>query len=136
MGITYAGFDYFSQIVNISTPGDYIFSVDANAVTGTGFSDHALLNGRFELFAGNASSPDMTVVTTDDWLNFSWTTTLTAGLLDIGLRNKLTAVYSITYDNYSIDAVDIPGVPIPATFWLFGTALVGLIGFGKRSKAA
>jgi hypothetical protein len=27
-------------------------------------------------------------------------------------------------------------VPIPAAVWLFGTALIGLIGFGKRRKAA
>jgi hypothetical protein len=27
-------------------------------------------------------------------------------------------------------------VPVPAAFWLFGTALIGLIGFGKRRKVA
>jgi len=27
-------------------------------------------------------------------------------------------------------------VPVPAAVWLFGTALIGLVGFGKRSKAA
>lgn len=27
-------------------------------------------------------------------------------------------------------------VPVPAAIWLFGTALVGLVGFGKRRKAA
>jgi hypothetical protein len=31
---------------------------------------------------------------------------------------------------------DVSPVPIPATVWLFGTALVGLVGFGKRRKAA
>ena len=30
----------------------------------------------------------------------------------------------------------VPAIPVPAAFWLFGTALVGLIGFGKRRKAA
>jgi hypothetical protein len=30
----------------------------------------------------------------------------------------------------------VPAVPLPAAFWLFGTALVGLVGFGKRKKAA
>lgn len=28
-----------------------------------------------------------------------------------------------------------PPIPIPAAVWLFGTALVGLVGFGKRRKA-
>jgi hypothetical protein len=27
-------------------------------------------------------------------------------------------------------------VPVPAAVWLFGTALIGLVGFGKRRKAA
>ena len=27
-------------------------------------------------------------------------------------------------------------VPVPAAVWLFGSALIGLVGFGKRSKAA
>ena len=28
----------------------------------------------------------------------------------------------------------ISAVPVPAAFWLFGTALIGLVGIGKRSK--
>jgi hypothetical protein len=49
------------------------------------------------------------------------------------------------YGRTTIDNVanirDDPGswsvspVPIPAAVWLFGTALIGLIGFGKRRKA-
>jgi hypothetical protein len=30
----------------------------------------------------------------------------------------------------------ISPIPVPAAFWLFGTALIGMIGFGKRRKAA
>ena len=29
----------------------------------------------------------------------------------------------------------VPAVPIPAAAWLFGTALIGLVGFGRRRKA-
>lgn len=29
----------------------------------------------------------------------------------------------------------IPAVPVPAGIWLFGTALIGLVGFSKRRKA-
>jgi len=29
-----------------------------------------------------------------------------------------------------------PAVPLPAALWLFGTALIGLVGFSKRRKAA
>jgi len=31
---------------------------------------------------------------------------------------------------------ELSAVPIPAAFWLFGTALIGLVGFSKRRKAA
>ena len=30
----------------------------------------------------------------------------------------------------------VAAVPVPAAVWLFGTALIGLLGFGKRNKAA
>lgn len=41
-------------------------------------------------------------------------------------------------DNINVEAghEEIPPVPVPAAAWLFGTALVGLIGFGKRRIAA
>lgn len=136
LGITYAGADTFSQMVNIDTAGDYMFSVDANAVTGTGVNNLPLIDGIFEIFAGGAASPDFTVVTTDGWSNFSWTTTLAAGMLDVGLRNTLSGIYSITYDNFAITALDdVPEIPVPAAIWLFGTALLGLAGVSKRKKS-
>jgi hypothetical protein len=37
----------------------------------------------------------------------------------------------------AVDVSDVPAVvPVPATIWLFGTALIGLVGFSKRRKAA
>ncbi len=30
---------------------------------------------------------------------------------------------------------DVSAVPVPAAIWLFGTALIGLVGFGKRKLA-
>jgi len=36
----------------------------------------------------------------------------------------------------SAPPVDIPAVPVPAAFWLFGTALVGFIGMSRRTKVA
>ena len=38
-------------------------------------------------------------------------------------------------DDEFISAVNVPpmsAVPLPAAFWLFGTALMGLLGFSKR----
>lgn len=137
-GITYAGADAFtqSQSVEILTAGDYIFSVDANALSGTvnlsqtpGIAQ-PLLDGAFQLFAGSAFSPNMDVITTNDWVTFTWMTTLDAGQLDVGLRTTNLAIYSIAFDNFSITAV-----PVPAAIWLFGSGLIGLIGVARRKKA-
>lgn len=35
-----------------------------------------------------------------------------------------------------VDTLEISAVPLPAAAWLFGTALIGLVGFSKRRKAA
>lgn len=51
---------------------------------------------------------------------------LTSGALDIGLHVR-------GFNNFSESFTSV--VPIPAAVWLFGTALIGLGGFSKRSKA-
>ena len=33
-----------------------------------------------------------------------------------------------------IDTGDIPPIPVPAAFWLFGTALIGFVGYSRRRK--
>jgi len=44
-------------------------------------------------------------------------------------------------DNFKITASDEPGgglnpVPVPAAFWLFGTALIGFVGMARRRKVS
>jgi hypothetical protein len=39
-------------------------------------------------------------------------------------------------DGWGIDNMILSPVPVPAAVWLFGTALIGLVGFSKRRKAA
>ena len=36
----------------------------------------------------------------------------------------------------TVEVLQPSAIPIPAAIWLFGTALIGLVGFGKRRKAA
>jgi hypothetical protein len=36
---------------------------------------------------------------------------------------------SVSFDGAAV-------IPVPAAVWLFGTALIGLVGFGKRKTAA
>ena len=132
-GITYGNFDAFAQ-TNIAIAGDYIFSVKANALTGSVFTSSGLTrnltNGAFSLFAGSASSPAFDVITADDWMTFTWTATLAAGDVNFGLRTTDTGTYSIAFDEFSITAV-----PVPAAVWLFGSGLIGLVGIARRKKA-
>jgi hypothetical protein len=49
--------------------------------------------------------------------------------LHIGRTNSVTFTGGWVY-------APVSPVPVPAAIWLFGTALIGLIGFGKRRKTA
>ena len=42
----------------------------------------------------------------------------------------------IEVDNLTVSVSGLSEVPVPAAFWLFATALVGLVGFSKRRKVA
>jgi hypothetical protein len=54
-----------------------------------------------------------------------------------GLPNcSLIAVGGAERRFLSGSVASVSPVPVPAAVWLFGTALIGLVGFGKRKKAA
>lgn len=54
--------------------------------------------------------------------------------IGLGWLNHFSELDGPDFDIYRIS--HISEVPVPATFWLFGTALIGLVGFSKRRKAA
>jgi hypothetical protein len=62
-----------------------------------------------------------------------------AGILNDGTLSVFwNTAPGLPTQRLAVDFVSAPSpVPIPAAIWLFGTALIGLIGFGKRkSKVA
>lgn len=67
---------------------------------------------------------------------------LTHALLFTADSSTSTVKFKNLYDgdawgNYPhLDNVSVSAVPAPAAIWLFGTGLIGLIGFSKRRKAA
>ena len=56
----------------------------------------------------------------------------------LGLIDELHLGFGINFlvDDIELNGSSIPSVPVPAAVWLFGTAMIGLFGFGKRRKAA
>ena len=51
-------------------------------------------------------------------------------------NDKLTSFDFSRQSWYDTAHRDTTVVPVPAAVWLFGSALIGLIGLGKRRKAA
>ena len=79
----------------------------------------------------------------NDLLNDSnvYVAAITLGNLATGNQKVTTRENSIykhwgSWDTGSFLVQDISPVPIPAAIWLFGTGIIGLIGFSKRRKAA
>jgi ABC-type antimicrobial peptide transport system permease subunit len=70
------------------------------------------------------------------WLFTADDTSATLQFLSLTGTLSLTEGWGAALDNVSVLAVNPNPVPVPAAVWLFGTALIGLVGFGKRRKAA
>ena len=48
---------------------------------------------------------------------------------------ETTAVRSTDFGHISYAAWEVSAVPVPAAIWLFGSGLIGLVGFARRKKA-
>ena len=55
--------------------------------------------------------------------------------MDNGPFSYLDSGFNINLDITSLYFTDIVTVPVPAAVWLFGSGLIGLVGFAKRKKA-
>lgn len=50
--------------------------------------------------------------------------------------NPSSAFWDDSNNDYAFAGVEVSAVPVPAAVWLFGSALVGLLGFKRRRKSA
>ena len=110
------------QSLSTSIGTQYIFSYDQK-----GASEVVLGGTLLALTAG---------ATSNGWTTFTSMFTATSTLSLLSLNNLGTNNPIVFVDNVSLTEIDISAVPVPAAVWLFGTALVGLIGYGKRRKVA
>ena len=144
--------DYFNGTISIPTGADAVdLSVALNFTSPSGFVENFL----FELgliTTPNTSDPNASA----DFVNFDNTvpsnffsfagTDYTLEFLGFGL---LTGGGFTIQDSFRVlegesASVDLLGritstpsaVPVPAAVWLFGSALLGLVGFGRRKKTA
>ena len=66
-------------------------------------------------------------ISTDGGTNWSGDTSVTS----LGAN-----AYTVNFSDGSVLEVDVSVIPIPATVWLFGSGLLGLVGIARRRKAA
>lgn len=72
------------------------------------------------------------------WADWGAANTLFTGTMTIANQSiasmGMVDGYSLQTNIGDISFVAVSAVPVPAAVWLFGTALIGLVGFGKRGK--
>lgn len=119
--------DYTFTVTDIPGVGTQTFinvSVGATAIANLTFEwlglggPHIITDG-----AGNLTGTSFTTYL----LNGAQTLRVTGLVINASTPGPLSTAY-----DFAITAV----VPIPAAFWLFGSALVAFIGFGRRSATA
>ncbi len=144
--------DFFNGTISIPTRADTVdLSVSLNFTSPTGFVESFLFDLGLTT-TPNTSDPDASA----DVVNFDNTvpsnffsydgTDYTLEFLGFGtlVGGGFTLQDSFLVREGESASVELLGritstpsaVPVPAAVWLFGTALIGLLGFGKRRKAA
>jgi hypothetical protein len=68
-----------------------------------------------------------------------WEVTEGPSVYDSGLAMSAINSFTLTgfddgFSDYALARIEYSVVPIPATFWMFGTALIGFVAFSRRTK--
>ncbi len=63
---------------------------------------------------------------------------LSASIFRLTVTDRVISGFPQAFDLDTLEALNFQAaaVPVPAAVWLFGTALIGLLGIGKRKQAA
>ncbi len=111
----------------------YTLSVDVIERFGLPFKDYSI-----QLLAGNTViASDISSLNPAPGSSVTSSLSYTALAGDADLGAALSIVLSapgtqVSFDNVNLDAT-VSNVPVPAAVWLFGSSLLGLIGFRKKS---
>ena len=124
-----APFGGVSQNISTVVGENYTLSFDLGSSTDWGNVPSAIT-----VNAGSASQTFTSAqpANTNEWTTYSLTFAALSSITTISFTGASGFQY-IGLDNVSV--LGASAVPIPAAIWLFGAALVGFIGFGKRRNS-
>jgi hypothetical protein len=57
-----------------------------------------------------------------------------SGLLMAGITSFTLTGFGDYFSDYALARIEYSAVPIPAAFWMFGTALIGFVAISRRTK--
>lgn len=130
-GSTLSNLFVWEQTVSVNANTLYDFSAWVSTAVAGGPAELILKINDVTL--GTSFLASSSVGTWDNWTQ-SWqsggTTTAKLSIFDINTSRFPNDFY---LDDISFD---VSPIPVPAAVWLFATALLGLIGYGKHRKAA
>jgi len=110
--------DIFNTGFIVNFTGDWTFDFGAN------------YNG-FELTDVSDDIPDFSAF---DWM-LTTNTLLTMDNVMIGTSKMGIDWKGLEVNSNSYIQLEVSAVPVPAAIWLFGSALIGLVGMSRRTKA-
>ena len=95
--------------------------------------------GYFDVTFGGETKQSANMIRPDqgvkaDWLNQSLIFTATAEIQTLTFQAVLNPDDPGARVSLGLDGVSISAVPIPSAVWLFGSGLIGLVGFARRKK--
>lgn len=117
---TMSGFLHQALRSDLNNPGGYeIYLTDTSSTTP--------VSGIYLGFLGETSS------TAEGWQQYSFSFTATAEMSNLSFL--MFAPISNISAYPGLDSVSLSAVPVPAAVWLFGSGLIGLVGFARRNNA-
>lgn len=131
---------FFSNTQNADTPNQTLAGIET-VVEGLFFNNVTGIAADQVDNAGGGSSASFTNTQTYNYLAvhagqhefvFGFASDILAGSTFSITTSGQAAGISNFRSYYDPNSSGIPGVPVPAAVWLFGSGLVGLIGFGRR----
>ena len=115
-----------------NNPFDILFSIDATDVLFSFRTNPG--RSTFTAFLDRVPQETLSMAATDSGKKTGRFYGFTKILFDKITVSADTGAGNYNLDNLQFNAAPLSAVPVPAAVWLFGTALIGLVGFGKRKS--